>query len=345
MCASPRSATGKYPVPRLISTFREVGGMTTERPADATVPASDDNVHYEWNNDIDPIATVESGDVVEFECRDAREDQFDLETTIADVKAMDHGEGIPLTGPVAVEGADPGDVLQIEVLDVDHGDVGWTLFYPGEREAGLLPEEFPDWGLHVWDLSDGVGAFVDDIELPLAPFPGTVGLAPGEDGAHSTTPPRTVGGNMDVKYLTSGAILYLPVEVAGALFSLGDGHAAQGDGEVCGGAIETALDVTCRFEVRSDLSVEAPQFRPGDRPDLPEAPVPTYATSGVSDDLMDAAKRAVSAMVDHLHAHRDLSREYAYILCSVAADLKINEVVDAPNWVVSAHLREDIFPE
>jgi acetamidase/formamidase len=319
--------------------------MATERSADATVSASDENVHYEWNNEIDSAVTVADGDVVEFECRDAREGQFDLDTSVEDVKAMDHGNGIPLTGPVTVEGAEPGDVLRVDVLDVDHDDIGWTVFYPGEREVGLLPDEFPDWGLHVWDLTDGVGTFVDGIEIPLAPFPGTIGLAPAADGSHSTTPPRRVGGNMDVKYLTPGATLFLPIETAGGLFSVGDGHAAQGDGEVCGGAIETAIDVTCQFRVRSDMDIDAPQFRPGNRPDLPDGPVPRYATSGVSDDLMDASKQAVSAMVEHLHAHRDLSREHAYILCSVAADLKINEVVDAPNWVVSAHLREDIFPD
>lgn len=319
--------------------------MTVEESIDVAIAASDENVHYEWNNAIDPVATVADGDVVEFECRDAREGQFDLETTIEDVKTMAHGNGIPLTGPVAIEGAEPGDVLQVDILNVEHGDVGWTLFYPGERGFGLLPEEFPEWGLHVWDLEGGTGTFVDDIEIPLAPFPGTIGVAPAVDGSHSTTPPRAVGGNMDVKYLTAGATLFLPVETAGGLFSVGDGHGTQGDGEVCGGAIETNIDVTCRFQVRSDVDFDAPQFRPGDRPDLPDGPVPTYATSGVGPDLMDAAKQAVSAMVDHLHTHQDLSREHAYILCSVAADLKINEVVDAPNWVVSAHIREDIFLE
>lgn len=318
--------------------------MATET-SDPTLPASDDHLHREWNNAIDPAATVQPGDVVRFDCPDAREGQFALDTTLDDVKAMDHDAGMPLVGPVAVEGVEPGDVLQVDVLDVDHGDVGWTLFYPGDRGFGLLPEEFPDWGLHVWDLRDGVGEFVDDIEIPLAPFPGTIGLAPGADGPHSTTPPRAVGGNMDTKYLTRGSTLFLPVEVEGGLFSVGDGHAAQGDGEVCGGAIETNIEITCRFERRTDLSIDQPQFRPGERPDLPADPVPTYATTGVCDDLMEASKRAVSGMVDHLRGRRGLSREKAYILCSVAADLKINEVVDEPNWIVSAHLREDVFPE
>lgn len=313
--------------------------------ADHRLPASDDDLHREWDETIPPALTIDSGDVVRFDCPDAREGQFELDTTLEDVKAMDHDAGMPLVGPVAIAGLEAGDVLQIDILEVDHGDVGWTLFYPGERGFGLLPEEFPDWGLHVWDLRDGVGNFVDDIELPLAPFPGTIGLAPTGEGPHSTTPPRRVGGNMDTKYLTSGATLYLPVEVAGGLFSVGDGHAAQGDGEVCGGAIETSIDITCRFERRTDLDIERPEFRPGARPDRPERSTTTYATTGVADDLMTASKQAISGMVDHLHTHRNLSREEGYILCSVAADLKINELVDKPNWVVSAHLREDVFPE
>ena len=318
--------------------------MTTETP-DLILPTGDEDLHRKWNKALEPAATVSPGDVVRFECPDAREGQFTLDTTLADVKEMDHDAGMPLVGPVVVEGVEPGDVLQVEILDVDHGDVGWTLFYPGERGFGLLPEAFPDWGLHVWDLRDGVGTFVDGIEVPLAPFPGTIGLAPGADGPHSTTPPRAVGGNMDTKYLTRGSTLYLPVETEGGLFSVGDGHAAQGDGEVCGGAIETAIEVTCHFERRTDLDIDQPQFRPGARPDLPPNPGPTYATTGVADDLMGASNRAVSAMVDHLHDHRDISRENAYLLCSVATDLKINELVDEPNYVVSAHLREDIFPD
>lgn len=317
----------------------------TNTSADLVLPASDDDFQREWNNELDPVATVDSGSVVRFECPDAREGQFSLDTTLADVKEMDHDRGMPLVGPLAINGVEAGDVLQIDLLEVDHGDVGWTLFYPGERGFGLLPDEFPDWGLHVWDLSDGVGEFVDGIEVPLAPFPGTIGLAPGDPGSHSTTPPRAVGGNMDTKYLTAGSTLYLPVEADGGLFGVGDGHATQGDGEVCGGAIETAVDVTCRFERRSDLSIDQPQFRPGERPDAVDDPGPTYATTGVADDLMEAAKRAVSGMVERLHDRRGLTREKAYILCSVAGDLKINEIVDEPNYVVSLHLRETVFPD
>ena len=319
------------------------------RPStELTLPASDDDLQREWNRALDPVATVEPGAVVRFDTPDARDGQFSLRTTVADLERMDHDRGMPLVGPLEIEGVEAGDVLEVQILDVRHGDVGWTMVYPGDRGVGLLPEEFPDWGLHVWDLSDGVGEFVDGIRVPLAPFPGTIGVTPAEPGAHSTTPPRRVGGNLDTKYLTAGSTLYLPVEVDGALFAVGDGHAAQGDGEVCGGAIETSLEITCRFERRTDLSVDQPHLRPGRRPDRTDGttgPVPTYATTGVAGDLMDAAKRAVSELITHLHDRRGLSREKAYILCSVAADLSINELVDEPHYVVSARLPEAVFPD
>jgi acetamidase/formamidase len=317
-----------------------------EASPDYRLSATESNVHYDWNNGLDPVLAVDPGETVHFECRDSWDQLVDAETTAADLPKLtaDKG-GMPLTGPVAVAGAEPGDVLEVEILDVDHDDWGWTVFRPGHQEVGLLPDEFPDWGLHYWDLDPeaGVGDYVAGIEIPLNPFPGTIGLAPGEDGNHSTTPPRNVGGNMDTKHLTAGTTLYLPVEVAGALFSIGDGHATQGDGEVCGGAIETPIEATVRFDVRSNLSIEYPQYHMPDGD--ASLPGPTYSTMGIGPDLMEAAKSAISELVAHLHAERGLSREKAYILTSVAADLKINEVVDRPNWAVSAHLPESIFPE
>lgn len=319
--------------------------MPTETDTDHRVSAVETNVHYEWNNDLTPALTVDPGETVRFECRDSWDGLIDATTTVGDLPELTAGKGgMPLTGPVAVTGAEPGDVLEVEILDVEHDDWGWTVFRPGDHGVGLLPEEFPDWGLHYWDLDPdaGVARYVNGIELPLAPFPGTIGVAPREDGDHSTTPPRNVGGNVDTKHLTAGTTLFLPVEASGALFSIGDGHAAQGDGEVCGGAIETPIEAAVRFDVREDRPVDAPQYHMPDG----DASVggPAYATMGIDSDLMDAARSAISDMVAHLHTERDLSRGEAYILTSVAADLRINEVVDRPNWAVSAHLPESIFP-
>jgi acetamidase/formamidase len=313
---------------------------------DHRTDAADDNVHQTWDNDHDPVLTVESGAVVEFECRDATNGYLDADSTTEDVVEMaEVGGGHPLTGPVAVDGAEPGDTLAIDLLDFEHEGIGYSYFYPGAEEWGLLAEDFPDAGLHVWDLDGDVGRFVDDIEVPLDPFPGNLGVAPGEDGSHSTTPPRRVGGNLDVKHLTAGSTLYLPVEVAGALFSVGDCHGAQGDGEVCVTAIEAPMTVTARLRLATDRSVDRPTFETTGPYSAHGAGEPTYGTTGISDDLMDATKEAIRGMIDHLHETRGLTRAEAYLLCSAIVDLKINEVVDKPNWVVSAYLPERIFPE
>jgi acetamidase/formamidase len=313
---------------------------------DHELSATDHNVHREWNPDLDPALWIEPGDTVNFDCRDSWDGLVDAETTIADFEDLGRSGGMPLTGPVGVRGAEPGDVLEINLLEIDHADWGWTVFRPGDQEFGLLADEFPEWGFHYWELApdEAVGHFVDGIEIPLDPFPGTIGVAPGETGSHSTTPPRHVGGNMDTKYLTAGSTLKLPVETEGALFSIGDGHATQGDGEVCGGAIETEITVTAELSLRTDETIQRPQYHI-EEPPRSLVTGPAYATMGISSDLKTAAKQAVSDLVAHLHEHRGLTREQAYILCSVAADLRINEIVDEPNWAVSAVISEELFPE
>ena len=318
---------------------------TREYTVDHRLSDSDENIHSSWSTDHEPILTVEPGDVVRFECRDATDGQVDVETTVEDVPDISFDPVHPLTGPVAVEGAEPGDVLEVELLDLQHKGWGYNLFFPGEMGLGLLPDDFPDPGLHVWDLEGDVGHFVNGIEVPLDPFPGVLGVAPDEDGEHDTLPPRNVGGNMDVKHLTKGSTLYLPIEVEGALFSTGDCHAAQGDGEVCVTGIEAPMFVTARLDVRSDMEIEQPQFET-DHPFTPTGvDEPMYGTMGIDSDLMEATKKAVRHMITHLQEERGLTRAEAYLLCSAIVDLKINEVVDAPNWTVSAYLPESIFPE
>jgi acetamidase/formamidase len=148
---------------------------------------------------------------------------------------------------------------------------------------------------------------------------------------------------MDTKHLRVGTTLYLPVGVEGAFFSVGDTHSAQGDGEVCGTAIETAMDVSLRLSVRRDFRIDAPQYRVPPHA-LPRVESTGYHVStGVAPDLMQATRDAVRATMEHLGDSHGLSREEAYSLCSVAVDLRIHEVVDAPNWVVGAFLPDDIF--
>jgi len=318
---------------------------STDYTVDHRLSDADRNVHAAWDNELDPVLTVEPGEVVRFECRDAVDGQVDVQTTAADVPDISFDPVHPLTGPVAVEGAEPGDVLEVELLDLQHKGWGYTMFFPGEMELGLLPEEFEDPGIHIWDLEGDVGHFVDGIEVPLDPFPGVAGVAPGEDGEHDTLPPRDVGGNMDVKHMTPGSTVYFPVECAGALFSTGDCHAAQGDGEVSVTGVEAPMFVTARFDVRSDMEIHQPQFETTGPFTPTGVDEPMYGTTGIDPDLMEATKKATRHMITHLHEERGLSRAEAYILCSAAVDLKVNEVVDAPNWTVSAYVPESIFPE
>ena len=303
------------------------------------------NIHRAWDNSLEPVLTVDDGDVVRFECWDAVDRQLDAESTATDFADVSFDPVHPLTGPVAVKGAELGDVLQVDLLDLQHKGWGYTGFMPGEMGLGLLPAEFPEADVHVWDLQGDVGRFVNGIEVPLDPFPGVIGVAPGAEGEHDTLPPYDTGGNMDVKHLTAGSTLYLPVEVAGGLFSTGDCHAAQGDGEVCVTGVEAPMFVTARLSVRSDLDIEQPQFETTGPFTATGTDEPMYGTTGISDDLMDATKRATRHMIDYLTAHRGLTRGEAYILCSAAMDLKVSEVVDAPNWTVSAYVPESIFSD
>ncbi|WP_436346065.1 acetamidase/formamidase family protein [Natronorubrum sp. FCH18a] len=320
--------------------------MASEYDAvDYQIRPDDGTVHSAWDNSLEPVRTIESGDVVRFTCRDSTDGQLGPDSTVADIADLDVSRVHALTGPVAVDGAQPGDVLEVELLDLEHEGWGHSLILPSEAELGLLSDEFPEPDLHVWDLEDGVAQFVDGIEVPLDPFPGVIGVAPDEDGSHETFPPRSVGGNMDIKQLTAGSTLYLPVAVDEGLFSIGDCHAAQGDGEVCGTGIEAPMTVTCRFDLRSDLSIEQPQFETTGPFTPTGRDEPMYGTTGIADDLMEATRAAVRNMIDHLHGERGLGRSEAYMLCSAAVDLKINEAVNAPNWVVSAYLPESIFPE
>jgi acetamidase/formamidase len=292
-----------------------------------------------WDNSLSARLRIASGESVTFQTRDAADGQFTLESTTAALASYEF-RGHPLTGPVFVEGAQPGDVLQIDVLEVQPAEFGWTAILPG---FGLLPEDFPEPYLRTWDLASGDYALLGDrIRVPLDPLCGVMGLALAEPGEFPTMPPRQTGGNVDIKQLVVGASLYLPVEVEGALFSVGDAHAAQGDGEVCVSAIEMASTTTLRFTVRKDRSFREPRFStPGTR--WRGSSGACFVTTAHGPDLMVNAKQAVRYMLDHLEDEYGLSRQDAYCLASVAVDLRISQIVDAPNWIVSAFLPQEIF--
>ncbi|QBS38272.1 acetamidase [Thermaerobacter sp. FW80] len=300
------------------------------------------HVHYGWDNGLEPVLEVEPGEAVEFEVVDASGGQLNPGSTAADVARLDFERVNPVTGPVFIKGAKPGDVLEVEILEFGPARWGWTAIIPG---FGLLADEFPDPYLKIWDLS-GPGErawFNERIAVPLAPFPGTIGVALPEPGRHSIVPPRKNGGNMDIRHLTAGTRLLLPVWVEGALFSIGDTHAAQGDGEVCGTAIEAAMQVACRFRIRRDLRLDEPAFIVPGPLASGQDPRGYFVTTGISDDLMEATRKAVRAMIRYLGETYHLEPAEAYALASVAVDLKISEVVDAPNWVVSAFLPQSLF--
>lgn len=296
--------------------------------------------HLAWDHSIPPVAMIPSGEVVTFDLLDASCGQITPEATVETVRTLDFSRVDQVNGPIFVEGAAPGDTLEVELLEIAPADWGWTALIPG---FGLLADEFPEPALKVWHLVDGWAELAPGIHVPIEPFCGEIGLAPAAPGALSTIPPYRHGGNMDTKHLTRGAKLYLPVEVEGALFSMGDGHAAQGDGEVCGTAIETPMRVTVRLSVRKDLTVAEPEFLTAG-PLTPRTNTDRYyACDGIGPDLREAARSAVRHMITHLQRAHQLSRPEAYMLCSVAVDLKICELVDAPNWVVSAFLPQSLF--
>ena len=337
--------------------------------------------HNRWHPDLAPVASVEPGEVVTFEVRDSRDRQIGRESTHADLldtPSIAH----PLSGPLEVRGAEPGQVLELEVLSYETDGFGWTAIWPG---SGFLGDLFDRPFLARWEIAADRARSdeLPGVTVPARVHAGVVGVAPSRelferarareaaladaggtvhlpspelawppeaaDGLR-TYPPRENGGNMDLRDLGPGARLWLPVHAPGALLSVGDLHFAQGDGEVCISAIETGGSATFRVGLRSD----------GWRPTFPcyeAAPRPAramFATTGIplADDgrqgdldLGLAARRALVELLDWLVAGRGLGREPAYVLMSIAAELRVSEVVDAPNALVSAALPLDVFDD
>ncbi|MBX3030936.1 MAG: acetamidase/formamidase family protein [Chloroflexi bacterium] len=301
-----------------------------------------DRTYNGHSRELPPIATIDSGDVLELDLVDSSGGQLHQGSTVADVPGLDISRANPTLGPILVHDARPGDVVQVDILEARPQTWAYTVQFPGN---GILPDLYPDPWIHIWHIEDGEGWFRDDIRVPLAPFPGVVCTAAAVDPPYPATHvPIRVGGNLDLKQLVAGSSIYLPVEVEGALLSIGDPHWAQGDGEVCGSAIEGAIDCTIRVTLRRDLSIDGPELDVRGPIERPSAAAAGYhVTTGIGPDLRRAARDSVARMIEHLVAHRGVDRQEAYALCSVAVDLRISEVVDAPNWVVSAFLPHDLF--
>lgn len=298
--------------------------MTTHH----TVSCRPEHCHWGFfDAALQPVAMVESGDTVAVDCVSGGRDILPSDPAfeiLADHRAIQAqltprlGAHI-LTGPIAVAGAEPGDVLQIDILSVEpRQNWGYTRIRP---LAGTLPEDFPF--TRVWhsgiDRQRGTATLPWGQEIDLAPFFGVMGVAPPPHyGACSSIQPREFGGNMDLKELVAGTTLYLPVWAPGALFSVGDGHGVQGDGEVCVTALETALSGTFRLTLRRDLN-----FR------LPRAETPSHhITMAFNEDLDDAAKDALRAMIGLIGERMGLAREDAYMFASLAVDMRVTQLVD-----------------
>ena len=335
--------------------------------------------HNRWHPDLEPVASVEPGEEITLETRDGLDGQLTRDSTHEDAGLLDLGLGHPLTGPVWVAGAEPGDLLEVELVSYETVDFGVTAVIPG---FGFLADVFPEPYVVHWEVRGGWARSPElpGVAVPEAAFAGVIGVAPSHalmeetrrreqaianaggpvadsmpDSALPATaasglrtiPPREIGGNIDIRQLVAGSRLFLPVHVPGALFSIGDLHFAQGDGEVCGTAIEVAGTASVRFWVWKEHELvwrqrfpryEAPPGRPRG---------PSLATTGIALDVpMDvdaAAREALLEMIGFLEATYRFERAAAYALCSVSVDLRISEVVDVPYPLVSALLPLDIF--
>jgi formamidase len=348
--------------------------------------------HNRWHPDIPPILEVEPGDEVVLETRDAADGQIAPGMGVADLTGLDTKVAHPLTGPVYVKGAQPGDLLEIEYVDIVPQATGWTRNRPG---AGFLRDLFTEPYLVHWRMADGwaTSPQLPGVRIPNGSFMGTAGLAPSREQLQAwtqreadlvarggiaappdaedavpadgvvarqglrTIPPRENCGNVDAKQLTKGSHLFIPVAVEGALYSAGDGHYAQGDSECCITAIEMGATVAVRFRLHQGEAqrhnIRWPRFAHPGYFAAPEwaAPRNFIATMGMpvredgtqeGEDLTLAARNALLNMIALLQ-ERGWSREQAYIICSVAVDLKVSNIVDLPNVTVSAFLPEDIF--
>jgi acetamidase/formamidase len=288
---------------------------------------SSDRVHARWNKDLEPLLTIAEGETVLIETRDTSDNQIHPSFTMEDVGKVDTDRIHPLTGPLYIEGAEPGDTLEIVIGKITTADTGFNIVPPGGKHFGFLPEKSYEASIRFMEIDNNneMVKFADAIQIPLNPFLGVMGVAPRDTGEMRTLTPGAHGGNLDLKELTAGAKLYLPVFVRGALFSAGDCHAAQGDGEVTGAAVECAGKAELTFNLIK-----------GTNEHFPRAETAThFITLGFEEDLTAAARKATERMIDFIAKEEKVTESEAYSLCSVAADVSITQVV---NGIMGAHV-------
>jgi len=305
----------------------------------AELTLSAEPTHSRWNRALEPRLRVTPGDTVHLQCLDSSGAQVHPAMNVGDFLGIDRGRIHALTGPIFVEGAEPGDVLQIDVLEVAHKGWGWSSVIAG---LGFLKERFSEPYLFHWQLEGAVSRSLAPAVVALRPLCGVMGVAPAEDGEFRTRPPGIFGGNMDVRELSQGATLFLPVLNRGALFSAGDAHAAQGDGEVCINGIECPADVTLRFHLHKRRPLPGPLVESAAHPVHAEAEAWIVVES--DRDTVAAARAATSRMIDLLVDRWKFTAVHAYLLCSVAMHLRLSQVVNEPMFTVSAAIPKHVLP-
>ncbi len=313
-----------------IETYPDQDTRTSQIPQ---YSVDTETTHNKFSSIIPPVLRVPPGAVVEMYTKEASDGQVTRTSDASVLATLSFDPVHPLTGPVYIEGAEPGDVLAVTLHEIEVGDWGWAAVVPG---FGFLPDEFDQPFVRTFELGAGAreATFNESIRIPLRPFAGVMGVAPDTDSLLSTIPPRANGGNMDNRHHTVGTTVYFPVFVEGALFSIGDTHAAQGDGEVSGTAIEAPMRIVLELNLeKGGRSIPEPQYETAEY----------YAVTAFATTIDEAAKKATRYMIDYLVDVRGLERTEAYVLCSLAGDLKISEVVDVPHMLVSMHMPKRIF--
>ena len=300
---------------------------------------SADPTHSRWNRALPPRLRIAPGDSLHLSCLDSSGAQVHPGMTVAEFLAIDRGRIHALSGPVFIEGADPGDVLQIDILEVAHKGWAWSSIVNG---LGFLKERFNEPYLFHWQLERDITHSLAPAIVPLRPFCGVMGVAPAQDGEFRTRPPGIFGGNMDVRDLSSGARLYLPVLNAGALFSAGDAHAAQGDGEVCINGMECPAEVELRFHLHKQQPLAGPLIESPLR--LDNFSRDSWIVVESAEDAIAAARAATSRMIDLLASRWGFSEAHAYLLCSVALHLRLAQVVNEPMFTIAAEIPKRILP-
>jgi len=297
--------------------------------------------HSVWDRELEPRLRIAAGDDVQIECVDASGGQVYPSMTAEEFQGIDRTRIHALTGPIWIEGAEPGDVLQVDVLATQHRGWGWSSVIPG---LGFLKQRFSEPFLFHWQLDGNETRSLAPAVLPVRPFLGVMGVARAEEGKFRTRPPGSFGGNLDVRELCAGSKLYLPVYNDGALFSCGDGHAAQGDGEVCINGIECPLDVTLRFQLHKQQPLAGPIVESSEAV-APDTRGDAWVVVESAEDVAVAARAATNRMVDLLMSRWGMGEVEAYILCSVALKLRLSQVVNEPMFTVSGAIAKQILPE